>query len=75
LLEIATQCSHRVYREPEREPVRNRHIMVAAALVAILLLAFFLWPQTPGEIAEPTQPGVGTGDVGEPTEGPASSGY
>jgi hypothetical protein len=55
--------------------MRNRHIMIAAALVAILLLAFFLWPQTPGEIAEPTQPGVGTGDVGEPTEGPASSGY
>jgi hypothetical protein len=45
--------------------MRNRHIMIAAALVAILLLAFFLWPQTPGEIAEPTQTGVGTDDAGE----------
>ena len=55
--------------------MRNRHIMIAAALVAILLLAFFLWPQTPGEIAEPTQPGIGTVDPGEPTERPGGGGY
>jgi hypothetical protein len=53
----------------------RKYFLIAAALVAILLLAFFLWPQTPGEIAEPTQPGAGTGDSGEPTERPAGGGY
>ena len=34
----------------------SRYIVIAAALVVILLLAFFLWPMTPGEIEEPSDP-------------------
>ena len=35
---------------------RRRYAWIAAALIAVLLLVFFLWPQTPGEIEEPMQP-------------------
>ncbi len=38
--------------------MRRNYIVIAAALVAILLLAFFIWPQTPGEIADPADPGA-----------------
>ncbi len=39
-----------------------RHLIFAAALIAVLMLAFFLWPQTPGHIAEePVSDGGGAG--------------
>lgn len=38
----------------------NRYTVIAAALVIVLLLAFFLWPMTPGEIEEPIDPPGGT---------------
>lgn len=48
----------------------QRNMLIAAALVAVLLLlAFFIWPETPGEITEETP-----GDVIQqpgPVEDPA----
>lgn len=41
----------------DRPAMNRRYFWIAAALLAVLLLAFFLWPQTPGEIEESTQPG------------------
>jgi hypothetical protein len=40
--------------------MHNRHLVIAAAIVAVLLLAFFLWPQTPGEITDPPPGDAGT---------------
>ena len=38
-----------------------RRFLIAAALIALLMLAFFLWPQTPGRIGEePILDGGGT---------------
>jgi nitrogen fixation-related uncharacterized protein len=37
--------------------MNRRYAWIAVAVIAVLLLAFFLWPQTPGQIEDPVQPG------------------